>query len=576
MKNIFRRVMGMLAVAFVAATSLTMVACSEEEVAEPKRLATPDVDVIYRSESFDVMWKAVEGADGYVYSLNGAEEQTTTETSLKFAGLKFGSANTLKVKAVDSSKAFADSQWGVVSLTLNTAFNLGQITLAVSDQTASSFVVSWNAAEGAEYYEVALGNGAAEKVTGLQKEFTGLAEGAYTVKVRPATTDADYAEAAWVSITAKTQETIADTEASNCYLIEEAGAFAFAPFKGNSGEAVEGVAGAALLWQDAQGLITSVDFVDSKVTFAVAEGVYGNAVIYAYGDAGNEVALWSWHIWVPEQKVEALGSITGFALMNMNLGATTPAAGDVGCYGLYYQWGRKDPFASSPTLTGTTATLHAQLYNIDNEEIDFPTSATQQSVEYSIANPAVYIRATKTYDDWCIESDSTLWGNGEGHIREEGTLNYNNMGVKSMYDPCPAGWRVPPIQATSNLTAATGIVFSYDQTSIVDRNGDGKVDKNDYNGGYYFKVSGNTVTYFPGAARWDGTYGMLYGSIAGHVGNYWSNSIYKSTLASQKDSKMATAGVMFFSPTMAGNCYVSDNAGAARADAYSIRCVADL
>ena len=55
----------MLAVAFVAATSLTMVACSEEEVAEPKRLATPDVDVIYRSESFDVMWKAVEGADYY-------------------------------------------------------------------------------------------------------------------------------------------------------------------------------------------------------------------------------------------------------------------------------------------------------------------------------------------------------------------------------------------------------------------------------------------------------------------------------------------------------------------------------
>lgn len=54
MKNIFRKVMGMLAVAFVAATSLTMVACSEEEVAEPKRLATPEVDVVYRSESFEI------------------------------------------------------------------------------------------------------------------------------------------------------------------------------------------------------------------------------------------------------------------------------------------------------------------------------------------------------------------------------------------------------------------------------------------------------------------------------------------------------------------------------------------
>ena len=99
----------MLAVAFVAAMSL--VACSEEEVAEPNRLATPEVDVVFRSESFDVTWKAVDGADGYVYSLNGAEEQTTTATSLKFEGLKYGSNNTLKIKAVDSSKAFADSEW---------------------------------------------------------------------------------------------------------------------------------------------------------------------------------------------------------------------------------------------------------------------------------------------------------------------------------------------------------------------------------------------------------------------------------------------------------------------------------
>lgn len=574
MKNIFRRVMGMLAVAFVAATSLTMVACSEEEVAEPKRLATPDVDVIYRSESFDVMWKAVEGADGYVYSLNGAEEQTTTATSLKFAGLKFGSANTLKIKAVDSSKSYADSQWNTVSLTLNTAFNLGNIKLSVSGQTASSFVVSWNAADGAEYYEVALGNGAVEQVSGLQKEFKGLAEGAYTVKVRPATSDADYAEAAWVSIVAKTQETIANNKAANSYLVEEAGAYAFAPFKGNSGEAVAGVAGAALLWQDAQGLITDVDFVDSKVTFAVAEGVYGNAVICAYGAAGTTDILWSWHIWVPNQKVEGLGMTTGFVIMNMNLGATTAAAGNVGCYGLYYQWGRKDPFASSPSLTGTTATLHAPIYNINNEEIDFTTSPTQQSVEYSIANPATYIRATKTYDDWCSTSDDSLWGNAEGHIRND-YLEYDQMGVKSMYDPCPAGWRVPPIHATSHITSATGIVFSYAQTNVADRNGDGVINTNDYNGGYYFTLSGTTVSYFPGAARWDGTYGMLYGSIAGHVGNYWSNSVYVSNLASQKDSKMATAGLMFFSPTMAGNCYISDNAGAARADAYSIRCVAE-
>lgn len=565
----------MLAVAFVAAMSL--VACSEEEVAEPNRLATPEVDVVFRSESFDVTWKAVDGADGYVYSLNGAEEQTTTATSLKFEGLKYGSNNTLKIKAVDSSKAFADSEWKNVSLTLNTAFKLGEIELKVSNQTESSFVVSWNAAEGAEYYEVALGNGAAEKVNGLQKEFTGLAEGVYHVMVRPATSDADYAPAAWVRINAKTQESIADELAANSYLIEEAGAYVFAPFKGNSGEAVEGVAGAGLLWQDTPGLITEAGLVDGKVRFVVAEGVYGNAVVYAYGEGGNEQALWSWHIWVPEQQVESLPMITGFNVMNMNLGATTAAAADVNAYGLSYQWGRKDPFTGMPTLTGTSSTVAKPIYNIDGEEGEFDVVVTPQSVEFTIANPASFVAPYGTdYADWCSTSDDGLWGNPNGNYREQGSLKYENLGEKSMYDPCPAGWRVPPIMAFSKFTSTgAAIMGDYSKTAVADRNGDGVVDTNDYNYGYYMTLSGTTTTFFPAASRWYGAYGAFFGSYAGHSGVYWSNSVYNSTISSQAESKMATACLNFMSPTAAGTCFVSANAGGARSDASSVRCVAD-
>lgn len=565
----------MLAVAFVAAMSL--VACSEEEVAEPNRLATPEVDVVFRSESFDVTWKAVDGADGYVYSLNGAEEQTTTATSLKFEGLKYGSNNTLKIKAVDSSKAFADSEWKNVSLTLNTAFKLGEIELKVSNQTESSFVVSWNAAEGAEYYEVALGNGAAEKVSGLQKEFTGLTEGAYTVKVRPATSDADYAPAAWVSINAKTQESIADELAANSYLIEEAGAYVFAPFKGNSDEAVENIAGVGLLWQDTPGLITEAGLVDGKVRFVVAEGVYGNAVVYAYGEGGNEQALWSWHVWVPEQQVESLPMITGFNVMNMNLGATTAAAADVNAFGLCYQWGRKDPFTGSPTLSGTTATLAKPIYNIDGEEGEFDAVMTPQSVEFAIANPGTFISPYGVdYADWCSTSDDALWGNPDGNYREQGSLKYENLGEKSMYDPCPAGWRVPPIMAFSKFTSTGAAVMgNYASTAVADRNGDGVVDTNDYNCGYYMTLSGTTTTFFPAASRWYGAYAALYGSVVGHSGVYWSNSVYKSSIASQAESKQATACLNFMSPAYAGTCFVSAMGGGARSDASSVRCVAD-
>lgn len=566
----------MLAVALVA--TMSMVACSEEEVVEPKRLAAPEVDVIFCSESFDVTWKAVEGADGYVYSLNGAEEQTTTATSLKFEGLKYGSNNTLKIKAVDSSKAFADSEWKNVSLTLNTAFALGQIELKVSNQTESSFVVSWNAAEGAEYYEVMLATSSSiEIVNGLQKEFTGLAEGVYSVMVRPATSDADYAPAAWVRINAKTQEAIADELAANSYLIEAAGAYTFAPFKGNSGEAVEGIVGADLVWQDVPGLITEVEYVDSKVRFVVAEGVYGNAVIYAYGAGGNEQALWSWHVWVPEQQVESLPMVTGFNVMNMNLGATTAAAADINAFGLLYQWGRKDPFTGSPTLTGNTATLAKPVYNLAGEEGEFDVVVTPQSVEFTIANPAAFVAPYGVdYADWCSTSDDTLWGNAEGHVRESGSLKYYNLGEKSMYDPCPAGWRVPPIMAFSNFTSTGAAVMgNYASTAVADRNGDGVVDTNDYNFGYYFKLAGTTTTFFPGASRWYGAYGAFYGSVVGHSGVYWSNSIYISTISSQKDSKMATATLNFMSPEAAGTCFVSAMGGGARSDASSVRCVAD-
>ena len=37
--------------------------------------------------------------------------------------------------------------------------------------------------------------------------------------------------------------------------------------------------------------------------------------------------------------------------MDRNLGATSAALGDVGALGLLYQWGRKDPFLGSLSIT---------------------------------------------------------------------------------------------------------------------------------------------------------------------------------------------------------------------------------
>ena len=84
--------------------------------------------------------------------------------------------------------------------------------------------------------------------------------------------------------------------------------------------------------------------------------------------------LWSWHIWYPEAEVAGLNSKTGYEVMNMNLGAMHNTPGDVGSYGLLYQWGRKDPFPAAPTLTGTTATVGAPIYDGDDNEIKITNS----------------------------------------------------------------------------------------------------------------------------------------------------------------------------------------------------------
>ena len=39
--------------------------------------------------------------------------------------------------------------------------------------------------------------------------------------------------------------------------------------------------------------------------------------------------------------------------MDRNLGAISATRGDVGAIGLYYQWGRKDPFLGSSSISQT-------------------------------------------------------------------------------------------------------------------------------------------------------------------------------------------------------------------------------
>ena len=112
--------------------------------------------------------------------------------------------------------------------------------------------------------------------------------------------------------------------------------------------------------------------------------------------------------------------------MDRNLGATSATPGDVGANGLCYQWGRKDPFLGPTPPSGSS---------VAESTITWPsrvsTGLSTGTIEYATAHPTTYIEGTSSTDlDWYYSSrDNTLWTTSDK--------------IKSIYDPCPSGWRVP-------------------------------------------------------------------------------------------------------------------------------------
>lgn len=170
-----------------------------------------------------------------------------------------------------------------------------------------------------------------------------------------------------------------------------------------------------LIWQTSNNLIT-VSHGQGMISVKPNEaGTSGNALIGAYDEAGD--MLWSWHIWVTDyvdivfnNLIDPLmGTIQTYnneTWMDRNLGALNIQTSAVA--ELMYQWGRKDPF-------------------LDNyyTQVLAPVDALMAS----IMNPTVFYNV-KTGNTWY------------GDIGQVEYLWQDN--VKTIFDPCPYGWRIPP------------------------------------------------------------------------------------------------------------------------------------
>ena len=210
---------------------------------------------------------------------------------------------------------------------------------------------------------------------------------------------------------------------ANCYLVKASGNYKFKATLGNTEYSVGNVKKTEVLWEtfgtdvmpNEGDLIASTGYQNGYIYFSIAENFNnGNASIAARNSKGT--ILWSWHIWCAEEgwNNQEYANNAG-VMMDRNLGATSAISGDVGAYGLLYQWGRKDPFTGN-SLTKNTLAVSTGTWS---------TISKAGSVDYTIENPTVY---AKSYGySASTSSYGILWMDDK----------------KTIFDPCPNGYRVP-------------------------------------------------------------------------------------------------------------------------------------
>lgn len=273
-----------------------------------------------------------------------------------------------------------------------------------------------------------------------------------------------------------------------------------------------------LVWQDVEGLVTltntdmlNVDasgFTGSKPNPIWGYGTYvrylrfeipkskiaqGNAVI-AIKDGSSNIR-WSWHIWVTDEGLDNdLQTITtdgtSYSFLPINLGwgskinryqansvkvrftqkgnednpqiitinQTAWNEFEEGNHP-YYQWGRKDPTLPISRSASTDDVTNKTWYDADGnasttvnyESTTWPTDKGIARIKYAIANPGVF-----SANSWMDEQYYNLWDAANAG-------STSNTPVKSIYDPCPVGYRVP------SHTEFDALYKAFDVDNAVDR-----------------------------------------------------------------------------------------------------------
>lgn len=206
----------------------------------------------------------------------------------------------------------------------------------------------------------------------------------------------------------------------------------------------------------------------------------GNAVVVLKED---EVTRWSWHLWITDYDPDAalehkfpqgmsdslsvdngmvysyFNSKNNFVLMDRHIGSlTTDTRSELHRLSYSFQWGRKDPFTPGLTAAATVYNSY-NIYDINNTHLPEPPGIynpddAQTSIYKGTGVVKEYVTSTvaDNYLEQSIKNPLTFYiGLAENDYNWYGSVvdQYNDYlwhtidGKKTLYDPCPLGWRVP-------------------------------------------------------------------------------------------------------------------------------------
>ena len=168
----------------------------------------------------------------------------------------------------------------------------------------------------------------------------------------------------------------------------------------------------------------------------------GNELRFAYSVKNGDVHRYNFNSW-------KTGLYKDCFIMDRNLGTLS-----VGPYVnkakgfVYYQWGRKDPMAPRQTIYKGPS-------NIGYGTVASSATGYDDNVLYSISHPNMYICGlslwgTNYWQKTSVSANASLpWGDPK----------VTDSRQKSVYDPCPPGWRVPARDVLNNLSSGLSTIM---------------------------------------------------------------------------------------------------------------------